>query len=242
MDQQLPEMVEIPEGQFRMGDIWGDGEKDETPVYDVHIRSFLLGKYAVSNHQFLRFLNEEWVHQVNRAAEIIAFRNNCIQYENRAFSCSAKFLSLPVVNVSWEGARAYCDWLKKQTGKTFRLPLEEEWQYAGMGPNHSKWSHGDVFNSKEYVCARKKPEPIDWGNPTIWELFNMTGNIFEWCENPFSFSLAPDADTQVLSKDRIIKGGAFILSDSANFRNAKRFSCYQTSCLNCIGFRVACSV
>lgn len=226
-----------------MGDIWGDGAPDERPARDVTVPSFLLGRHAIANSQFVCFLNE-----VGRIAGpdghvfVDLRRAGRIAWTGGRFSCLRGYDSHPVTGVSWEGASAYCGWLAARIGAPVRLPTEVEWQYASLGPRRLKWALGDAFDRRDYVTGCDGPAPVDWGAPSEWGFFNLTGNVFEWVDDEYCFSLG-DADAgQRLPQNRVIKGGAFILSDSSNFRNAKRFSCDERSCLSSIGFRVAADV
>ena len=238
-----PDLVEIAGGVFRMGDIWGDGEPDELPVHEVSLAPFLLGKHTVTNREFLGFLDEiKSPGDADGAAFIdIRNKNNPIVLDEDGFACKSGYENHPVTYVNWLGARAYCDWLSRKTGLAIRLPREAEWQYAAMGPDRLKWSLGDSFNRDDYISGQDGPEPVDSGRPSALGLFNVTGNVFEWCEDEYGFRLAAEDENDILRRNRVIKGGAFILRDSANFRNAKRFSCDQRSCLFSIGFRVAAS-
>lgn len=241
IDPREPEWVEIPAGHFTMGDLWGDGDPDERPTFPVSVERFWLGKYTVTNSQFLRFLED--IHDpLGRDGHVfvdVRSKNNPVFRKDGAFACREGYENYPAIYVSWVGAFAYCEWLGEKSGRSVRLPSEAEWQYAAMGPHGFKWGRGDTFRAEEYVCAQDGPAPADYGEPTEWGLFNITGNIFEWCADEYGFALGNRAEENVLRRSRVIKGGAFILRDSANFRNAKRFSCHQQSCLSSIGFRVA---
>lgn len=239
LNPREPELIEVPGGEFDLGDIWGDGEVDEQPVTARSCESFLLGQCAVTNSQFAWFLNN-WKDHSPAPEQFIDLKNenSHIRFDGREFTCRAGFENYPATYVNWLGASAYCSWLSERTGLPVRLPSELEWQYAAMGPNKLKWSLGDEFNRKDYVCGASGPAPADFGAASEWRLFNMTGNVFEWCRDEYRFSLA-ETDGNVLANNRVIKGGAFILRDSTNLRNAKRFSCHEGSCISSIGFRVA---
>lgn len=243
-NHEIPEMVFIPGSAFINGDIWGDGDKDEQPNRQIDISSFELGKYTVTNRQFALFLNDIKTRNLNGHVfiDITAdARNSPICQKGDAFICKEGLEDYPVTNVSWIGAVHYCNWLTEKTDRLYRLPTEDEWQYASMGPHKLKWSLGNEFHPSEYVCKSKGPCSVDFGKPSDFGAYNMTGNVFEWCSDEYSFSLERTKET-ILKNNRVIKGGAFILGESANFRNAKKFSCYQTSCLKCIGFRVVSEI
>lgn len=240
-----PQMAVIPGGTFTMGDSWGDGLPDEQPAYEATVKTFRLGRHAVTNRQFAAFLNDLGGVYDAGGRLLISIRPSMhsfgIEEKNGVYVCPAEFGNLPVTYVSWFGANAFCEWLTAKTGSAFRLPTENEWQYAAMGTKARKWSLGDEFDSNLYVIARSRPEPVEAGLPSEFGLFNMTGNVFEWCANEYTFRLGDGASANTLKDNRIIKGASFAFSTSQNFRNSARFACFQSSCLNCIGFRLATS-
>ncbi len=240
---KVPEMVKIPASSFTMGDPWNEGDQDEQPTYEVCLESFQLSRFTITNRQYTTFLNDIGKNRDNQGHLLVDLKNSKNPYTIAAsperFTCPAEFENLPVTYVSWFGALFFCQWLSGITGKKFRLPTEEEWQYAAMGPKRLKWSLGNEFDPALYICGREMPAPVDVGQPSDFGLYHMTGNIFEWCADEYTFSFDGTKEKNVLKNNRTIKGGTFLFSDSPNFRNAKRFSCYETSCLNCVGFRVA---
>jgi hypothetical protein len=130
---QGPEMVVIPAGMFKMGDIENGGDGSERPVHTVRIsRPFAIGKYEVTFEEYLRFyrvfgslmpLNDDiWTHWL----------------AGRWF-----IKSHPVSGVSWKGAVAYAEWLSQQTAKRYRLPSEAEWEYAARGGRESAYWWGN---------------------------------------------------------------------------------------------------
>jgi len=238
MKHACPEFVEIPAGTFRMGDIWGDGRPDEYPVRECSMPRFLLSRYTIANREYVAFLNDStvghtWVDAENPRSPFVR--------SGSGFVCREEYLDHPATFVSCAGAVAYCEWLARSLPALRpRLPREAEWQYAALGPERYKWGLGDVFEPERYVTGRDGPERVRTGEPTAWGLYNITGNVFEWCDDEYTFSLSPDREA--LTGHRVIKGGAFILNDSANFRSAQRFSCHEDSCLASIGFRIAATI
>jgi formylglycine-generating enzyme required for sulfatase activity len=235
-----PELQEIPPGEFVMGDVWGDGEPDEQPVYPIFMEAFRLGRYAITNSQFAFFLNETGLAPEAEMKEVADLHAGVggLFLDGDQVRCKPGREHYPATYISWHGAVRYCDWLREKTGLAVRLPREAEWQYASMGPQRHKWALGESFVREHYICGCDGPAPVDWGAPSSLGLYNMTGNVFEWCADEYSYSLAGERSEIVLPQNRVIKGGAFILSESANLRNAKRFSCHESSCLASIGFRV----
>jgi formylglycine-generating enzyme required for sulfatase activity len=102
-----PEMIVIPPGEFRMGDIQGTGAADKRPVHRVHIpRHFAIGRYAITFDEY----------------DVFARLTNRQLPADEGWGRGRR----PVINVSWEDAVAYAEWLSQQTGKRYRLPTEAE--------------------------------------------------------------------------------------------------------------------
>lgn len=173
-----PEMVVVPAGSFTMGDIWGDGDKDEKPTQPVQIpRPFALGKYEVTFNDYDKFAKAT-------GRELPS---------DRGWGRDRR----PVINVSWKDAEAYAEWLSQQTGKRYRLPSEAEWEYAARsGGKEEKWAGTSVegelgayawySDNKTYPGGEKKPNGLG--------LYDMSGNVGEWVEDCWheSYNGAPD--------------------------------------------------
>lgn len=172
----------------------------------------------------------------------------------------------PVTHVSWEDASAFVTWLRDRTGRPYRLPTEAEWEYAAGGPQHTIYSWGDAdprtgneANIADRSFGATFPQwrypfaPLDDGAiltapvarylPNGFGLFDMTGNVWEWCADRYSadsYSTDEVNDPQGPSEgnDRVHRGGGFDW-ELAYLRVAKRRrGAPDMSAIN-IGFRVA---
>ena len=122
-------MVIIAAGSFRMGDIQGGGRNNEKPLHDVSVDKFAMGKYEVTFAEYDKF------------AEATGRKKPSDNGWGRG--------NRPVINVSWNDARAYAKWLSDQTGKTYRLPTEAEWEYAARAGTSTKyWWGNEIDKSK----------------------------------------------------------------------------------------------
>ncbi|MCP4577196.1 MAG: formylglycine-generating enzyme family protein, partial [Deltaproteobacteria bacterium] len=142
--------------------------------------------------------------------------------------------SHPVVNVSWEDAQVYCEWLSRLTHQEIRLPTEIEWEKAARGAKDKRiYPWGDRFdamrcNTYELGLRDTTPVGIFQNGASPYGCLDMLGNVWEWCLDWF------DEEEQ---KFRVLRGGAWI-----NFRDFARCSSrywdlpYRWA--NCIGFRV----
>jgi len=228
----------IPAGTFMMGST--SGKSDERPARWCRIsRPFYLGVYPVTQHQYELVLNTNPSH----------FRNP----------------TAPVANASWNDAQAFCRALsalagERAEGRVYRLPWEAEWEYAARAGSTDEWCFGnDESRLGEFAWYKRNAggstHTVGKKNPNAWGLYDMHGNVWEWCQDiyeGFYYAMAPTTDPFNNSRSpalwatgssarRVNRGGAW--SQSANdCRSARRRSNSEVgrSCL--LGFRVALSL
>jgi formylglycine-generating enzyme required for sulfatase activity len=158
----------------------------------------------------------------------------------------------PVINVSWEDATAYAQWLSERTGQQYRLPTEAEWEYAARAGSKSAYSFGDdPSRLGEYAWLSSnsgdKTHPVGKKKPNAWGLYDMHGNVWEWVEDEWhdTYERAPaDGSAWVGNKSsvgRVMSGGSWY--DSARYCRAAYRSSYSPDFRNGdLGFRLARSV
>ncbi|MEW8338493.1 MAG: SUMF1/EgtB/PvdO family nonheme iron enzyme [Candidatus Thiodiazotropha taylori] len=205
-----PEMVLIPGGEFEMGsnpEKDSEADNDEQPPHRVEIKPFYLGKYEVTFAEYMAF----------------ADTTGCELPGDEDWGRDRR----PVINVSWEDAVAYVEWLSQQTGKHYRLPTEAEWEYAARAGSTTKYSWGDVINQDGKVWANcydcgsqwdgEQTAPVDSFAANAFGLYDMVGNVWEWTQDCWhdDYRNAPsDGSAWLESKQgncnaRVIRGGAW---------------------------------
>ena len=168
--QALPRMVDIPAGTFWMGtDNPPMEDWDEAPRREVKIDAFRMSATEITNAQYEAF------DPTHKRGE-------------QGFSTGD---DEAVIMVSWDDAAAYCRWLSEQTGKHYRLPTEAEWEYACRAGTTTAYNTGDTFpeeqwkvqkntRDKEYVSLQ-----VAQFEPNAWGLYDMHGNVEEWCADEY---------------------------------------------------------
>jgi formylglycine-generating enzyme required for sulfatase activity len=118
-----PEMVVVPAGMFKMGDIQGKGGGDEKPVHTVSIpKAFAIGRYQITFDEYDRFASPTGRPLPN----------------DQGWGRGRQ----PAINVSWDDAVEYAKWLSEQTGKRYRVPAEAEWEYAARAGTETEYWWG----------------------------------------------------------------------------------------------------
>ncbi len=161
--------------------------------------------------------------------------------------------SRPVINVSWDDAVAYTEWLSEQTGKRYRLPSEAEWEYAARAGTTTRYSWGKKIGSNLANCNGcgsrwddSTTAPVGSFPANAWGLHDMHGNVWEWVQDCWngSYQGAP-ADGSAWERGncsrRVLRGGSW-LNDPSNLRAANRFRYSSGARLLNYGFRIARTV
>ncbi len=227
-----PEMVAIPVGSFRMGDLKGDGIVNERPVHEVTIsKPFALSKYEVSFDEYDVFV----------AAS--ASRSPADKRWGRG--------NRPVIKVNWTDAVAYTAWLSQQTGKRYRLPSESEWEFAARAGSESSYSWGDFIERGLANCVgcgsqwdRRQTAPVGSFAANTFGVHDMHGNVLEWIQDCWhgAYTGAPaDGSAWVdanACKVRVVRGGAWN-SKPKNLRASHRLRFGTNARISYLGIRLA---
>lgn len=166
------EFTLIPGGCFKMGDNFGDGLSNERPVHEVCVSSFYMGKFEVTQGQYQAIVG-----------------NNPSNFK--------KGENFPVEMVSWNDAKSFIHQINQKSGKKYRLPTEAEWEYAARAAGSGdKYAGGNDINTVSWnkMNSGSSTHPVGMKTPNSFGLYDMTGNVAEWCEDYYDsafFSSSP---------------------------------------------------
>ena len=217
--EQAREMVQLPGGWFTMGD---EDEVDAKP-HEVFVSSFYIDKYPVTQEEYRRVMGEN-------PSRWKASKN-------------------PVEQVSWSKAARYCNARSRLEGlrpcydlntwecdfdaNGYRLPTEAEWEYACRAGSKTKYFFGNEPSKlRNYAWfdknSGKKPQPVGQKQPNPWGLYDMYGNVWEWCNDFYKvnyYQESPEENPKgpKTGDNKVVRGGAFKFS-SESCRSGYRYN------------------
>jgi formylglycine-generating enzyme required for sulfatase activity len=203
------EFVFVPGGVFQMGDLFGDGWENELPLREVQVADFRIARCPVTQGQWKKLMPE-----------------NPSRFQ--------KGDDHPVEQVSWAHAVEFIRRLNAQTGEAdlFRLPGEAEWEYAARsGGLKQLYAGGDEVGAVAWYADNSagSTRPVGRKAPNGLGLYDMSGNVWEWCRDLY----LPSAP-----RDRVIRGGSWNL-DAWSARCSRRFGFSEDYFGAGLGFRLA---
>jgi formylglycine-generating enzyme required for sulfatase activity len=218
-----PEMIQVNGGTFLMG----SNENDETPIHEVELDSFLLGRFPVTQ--------EFWV-----------------AVEGNNPSAFKSYKDLPVESVSFENVMDFIQKLNKISGKNYRLPTEAEWEYAARGGARSSgYPHSGSHIAEEVAWldanSNRKTHPVGLLRPNELGFYDLCGNVWEWCSDWYDDEYRSDLKFRKNPKGpdfgtfRVLRGGSWS-STAAKCSVTSRFSYSGDFRNNCLGFRLAMDI
>jgi serine/threonine protein kinase/formylglycine-generating enzyme required for sulfatase activity len=221
-----PDLVSLPGGTFQMGR--SDGEPQEGPPHSITVGAFSIDRTEVTNAEYAQFVAETG-HAVPSH-----FRNG------KPLSGQEQW---PVTNVSMDDAKAFAAWRSKRDGVTYRLPTEEEWEFAARDGNEGglfPWGNDWADGKANVNTASLKPVGSSPEDKTRAGVMDMIGNAYEWTTSKASYYPGSKGQLEPEFKDWIImRGGAYITNTSKRKVSAAYRNWIQANTQNPgLGFRL----
>ena len=252
------EMVAVKGGTFTMGatsEQGSDAESDEEPTHSVTLSDYYIGQSEVTVGLFRTFINETG-YRTDAEKEGWSYiwtgsswdRKNGVNWKyganGRVRNSSED--NHPVINVSWNDAKAFCEWLARKTGHNFSLPTEAEWEYAARGGNKSngyKYSGSNNIDNVAWYTSTTNDsgtKPVGTKSPNELGIYDMSGNVWEWCQDWYgNYSSGSQSNPQGPSAGsyRVLRGGGWC-SFAGGCRVSYRFNYGPGGRSYNFGFRV----
>jgi sulfatase modifying factor 1 len=271
--EDCPEMVALPAGAFMMGAPEDERYRQEVEGLPRRVtigKPVAISKFEVTNDQFSAFATETGMAVGNSCKIIVGFDGDYAVFGQPEASFREPGFEAtgvhPVVCVSWHEAQAYVAWLRRRTGKPYRLPTEAEWEYAARADTTTMYSFG---SDETQLCAYARfadldsqfgyrtscrsnnaaygPRPVGQFKPNAWGLFDMHGNVWEWvedCWTPIASEIPTDGSAFTRAgkcETGVLRGGSYA-SGARRLRSAMRLSAPVTVHYQTYGFRVAVTI
>ena len=221
-----PEMVIVPAGSFDMG----PNADYESPVHRVSFaRQFAIGRHEVTFDEWDRCVEDQGCEP---------------QPDDRGWGRGDH----PVINVTWDEAKAFTAWLSEKSGQTYRLPSEAEWEYAARAGTTTPYWWGRDVGSRQANCREcntgsgQQTSPVGSYKSNAFGLYDTAGNAAEWVEDCWNdnYRGAPkdgSAWTAGACRLRVLRGGAYD-SQAKSARSTARFRYDSDVRYPANGFRV----
>jgi eukaryotic-like serine/threonine-protein kinase len=194
-----PDLLEIPGGTFRMGR--NDGPPADSPAHSVTVSSFSMDKTEVTNSEYAQF---------------VSATNHAPPAHWGGVKPPAGDERLPVSNVAYDDAVAFAEWRSKRDRVTYRLPTEEEWEYAARNgkkanlyPWGNAWLSGYAATEEAGVKAAQPVGTYPLGK-NEWGVQDLIGNVWEWTSSRYSLYKGSPSPPEARYKDQVvIRGGGY---------------------------------
>jgi formylglycine-generating enzyme required for sulfatase activity len=268
-----PEMIALPAGNFTMGspaDERGRSNVEGAPRAVTIRKPFALGRFEVTVGEFSAFVEETGMAVGNACRLIEKIDGDAVgwsepkaSFMQPSYDASAAH---PAGCISWHDAQAYVAWLRRRTGKPYRLPTEAEWEYAARAATAKTFSFGD---DETQLCTHARfadlntpfawrascrsetatygPRPVGSFSANAWGLFDIHGNVWEWvedCWTPIAAEIPTDGSAFTRAggcEVGVLRGGSWA-SGPTRLRSAARLPQRVGRRDENMGFRVALSL
>ena len=221
------EWVQVPAGNFQMGDNFNEGGSNELPVHTVYHYTYYISKYEVTFDQYDAFCDATGRSKPSDAGWGRGLR--------------------PVINVSWDDTKAFCDWLSAKTGENIHLPTEAQWEKAARETDQRRYPWGNdspdsSLVNYNYNVNNTMPVGSYPSGVSPYGIHDMAGNVWEWCSDWYDYnyySSSPTNNPQGPSSGsyRVLRGGGW-WGNANSIRSAFRYYFSPSYGRDDFGFRL----
>jgi formylglycine-generating enzyme len=238
------EMILVPEEFYTIG--WGEYTMEKHKVF---LSSYYMDRFEVTNGKFITFLNHVKENRDNQGNRLLDLSEEISPIKQRGEVyelISEDYATHPVVQVSWFGAKAYCEWAG------LRLPTEAEWETAARGPEGwagpSQWDEEKLFSALVFITSSRGTFPVGScpDNISSFGIYDMAGNVEEWVADgydPSYYENSPEQNPQgrFVSPQwgRVLRGGSWATSEESELMSFWRNAGDPSKTEGFIGFRCA---
>jgi formylglycine-generating enzyme len=215
-------MVKVEGGTFQMGN---DDFSVSRPIHTVTLSNFYIGKYEVTQSEWRAVMGKD-------PEELTEFKGD----------------SMPVHSVNWEDIQEFLQKINAKMGKNYRLPTEEEWEFAAHAGVDTRSHYGYEYSGSSDVGivawmnenSERKTHAVGGKNANGLGIYDMSGNIWEWCQDWSKGYLGNSEVPDDTGSYRVIRGGSWN-NNAVWCRCSFRNGCKPLTRSNSVGFRLALS-
>ena len=230
---QNSNFIKLPRGVFLMGSEREDARNREQPVHEVTIDyDIMISKYLVTVEDYMLY------------AEATGAKVPTDKHTNLGFD-------VPIRRIRWYDARDYCIWKSQREGVTYRLPTEAEWEYACRAESNGNYCFDESTESlDDYAWYQSNSKGVTHNvgskRANAWGLFDMHGNIWEWCADDYASNYAKtpvDGSAYQVKNEKgmVLRGGSWS-GIASNCRASSRINLVPNSKNYFCGFRVVMEI
>jgi sulfatase modifying factor 1 len=255
------EFVKVTGGTFKIGDEFEEGDYDERMILPITLDDFEISKFEITNAQYSAFLESYGSDEVKsgeyQGEKLIYENDKGLKYLQGKWSPAIGYDNFPVVCVTWYGAIEFCNYYH------YRLPTEAEWEYAareegkeikfGNGKNIPNLKEINYNPNESQTSIDRSANNLNIGSqqsvgayaPNILGLFQMSGNVWEWCLDWYAFNYdstkTKNPTGPWLGRYKVLRGGSFDNNSKAVRTTERTFLSPHRFSMD-VGFRVARSI
>jgi formylglycine-generating enzyme required for sulfatase activity len=254
-----PSLARIPAGEFTMGA--SDADEDQRPVHRVHVSEFYIGRFAVTQDDYARFIRATgYPAPAIRGLPLIAaggrdsiFKELAAPYVWEQGEPPPGHGGHPVVLVRYDDALAYCRWLSEVLGRATRLPTGAEWEKAARGGEEGRrYPWGNDFDASHcnYLAEpslkrQRGTRPTGMFPANQYGLYDVIGNVWEWVSDWYGATYYSDGEVRDprgpdAGNMRIVRGGSWVNDNPSMLRAAYRHQVPPDTYAYSVGFRIVC--